>query len=229
MATRSSFPAAALALLAVAWLGLAQAAQTWTEGSNYEVLAPAQRTQVPADKVEVLEVFSYGCPACNLFQPTIAVLQRNLPARAQMVFLPAAFLPAEDWAVFQRAYFAAQALGIAERTHQQIFDAVWETGELATVDSDTHRLKNPLPAIEDVARCYARLTGVKAEVFLAVARSAAVDARMKAADAQIIAMQVPGTPTLVVNGKYRIVMSAIRSQDDLVDLVNYLVAREAPP
>jgi protein dithiol oxidoreductase (disulfide-forming) len=229
MTRRHAFAAALIAVLATLGPAVTQAAQDFTAGGNYDVLPTPQRTSVPAGKVEVMEVFSYGCPACNLFQPTIAVLQKNLPARAQMVFLPAAFLPAEDWPVFQRAYFAAQALKIAERTHQAIFDAVWETGELATVDSDTHRLKDPPPTIEDVARVYERLTGTRAEVFLATARSAAVEDRMKAADAQIIAMQVPGTPTLVVNGRYRINMSSIRTQGDLIGLVGYLVAKDAPP
>ena len=141
-----------LMMLAIALTPLAQAAQTWTEGTNFEVITPAQHTTVAAGKVEVMEVFSFGCPSCNRFQPVIEALEKSLPANAQMVFLPASFLPAEDWVVFQRGFFAAQALGIESRTHQAIFDAIWETGELQTIDSDTHRLKNPLPSIEDVAQ-----------------------------------------------------------------------------
>lgn len=63
----------------------------WVEGRNYVRLNGAQHTQVAAGKVEVLEVFSYGCPACNAFQPVIRRLERNLPAGAQMAFLPASF------------------------------------------------------------------------------------------------------------------------------------------
>jgi thiol:disulfide interchange protein DsbA len=220
------FGTATLVMLAILLAPMTHAAQTWTEGTSFEVINPAQHTSVAAGKVEVMEVFSFGCPACNRFQPAIAALEQNLPANAQMVFLPAAFLPAEDWVVFQRAYFAAQALGIEQRTHQAIFDAVWETGELQTVDTDTHRLKNPLPSIADAAKCYERLTGVKVEQFLAAANSAAVDAKMKAADTQIIAMHVPGTPCIVVNGKYRINMDSLQSLDDLIDLVRYLVDKE---
>jgi thiol:disulfide interchange protein DsbA len=214
-------------LLAFVLTPLAHAAQTWTEGTHYDVITPAQRTTVAAGKVEVMEVFSFGCPACNRFQPVIEALQRNLPANAQMVFLPASFQPAEDWVVFQRAFFAAQALGIEARTHQAIYDAIWETGELQTIDSDTRRMRNPLPSIEDVARAYERLTGVKAGVFLATANSPAVDAKMKAADAQITAMQVPGTPGIVVNGRYRINMDALQDLDGLISLVRYLVDKEA--
>jgi protein dithiol oxidoreductase (disulfide-forming) len=204
----------------------AQAAQTFTEGREYTLLAPAQSTSVQAGKIEVMEVFSYGCPACNTFEPRMNALRRALPASVQVVLLPAAFNTAEDWPMFQRAYLTAQILGVAERAHQGIFDAVWKTGELAVSDPATHRLKDPMPSIEDAARCYARLTGIKPEQFLATARSFSVDVKMKAADAQILAMQIPGTPCIVVNGKYRVKMDAV-GPDALIELVRFLVAKES--
>ena len=104
-----------------------------------------------------------------------------------------------------------------------------KTGELAIVDRATGRLKKPQPTIEDAAKCYERLTGVAPEKFLAAARSFSVDAKMRAADAQIFAMQVPSTPCIVVNGKYRVNMDSMRSTNDVVEVVRYLVAREAAP
>jgi protein dithiol oxidoreductase (disulfide-forming) len=214
-------------ILSALLLAPASYARSWVEGTDYELLTPAQATTVPAGKVEVMEVFSYGCPACNSFQPVMSALKRALPANAQLVFLPAAFNPAEDWPMFQRAYFAAQFLGVAERAHQGIFDAVWKTGELGISDPSTHRLKNPLPTIEDAARCYARLAGVKPETFVATANSFSVDMKMRAADAEITAMQVQSTPTLVVNGKYRVNREALASNDELIELVRSLVTRES--
>jgi len=206
----------------------AHAAQTWIEGTHYARLAPVQRTTVPAGKVEVLEVFSYGCPACNQFQPVIEQLKKSLPSNARMAFLPAAFKPEEGWAVFQRAYFAAQSLGVAERTHQAIFDAVWMTGELGIMDASGRGLKRQLPTIEDAAKCYERLAGIKPAAFLAAANSFGVDVKMRAADAQIYAMQVPGTPCIVVNGKYRVNIDSLRSVEELVEVVKFLVAQESP-
>ncbi len=204
-----------------------QTEQSWIEGRNYVSLVPAQHTNVAAGKVEVMEVFSYGCIACNNFQPVVEQLKRNLPPNAQLAFLPASFNPAEDWPMLQRAFFAAQSLGIAERTHQGMFDAVWKTGELAISDPATHRLKDPQPSIEDAADCYARMAGVKREAFLAAARSFDVDVKIRAADAQVAAMKVPGTPCIIVNGKYRVIMDSLKTSYDLIDLVNYLVARES--
>lgn len=218
-----------LALLAVLVYSSAVPARAapapWIEGTDYVVLEQAQPTTVPAGKVEVMEVFSYGCPFCNKFQPVIHQLERTLSRNTRMVFLPASFNPAEDWPLFQRAYFAAQALGIADRTHQAIYDAVWKTGELAIEDPSTNRLKRPLPSLEDVAHCYSRLTGVSAQTFVATARSFGVETRMHEADSQVMAMQVPSTPCIVVDGKYRIVMDSLHSIDDVIPLVKFLVAK----
>src|SRR5215469_7002585 len=213
-------PALLFSLLAALTTGRAGAAPDWTEGRDYFVLRQQSPTTVAPGKIEVLEVFSYGCPACNAFQPAMELLKKGLPPNAQLAYLPAAFNKAEDWPMYQRAYFAAQALGIAERTHQSMFDAVWKTGELANVDSQTHRLRSPQPTIEQAAKAYARWTGGKPEDFLAMANSFSVDARMRAADEQIVNMQVPGTPCIVVNGRYRI-GDSIRAADQLIPLVRF--------
>jgi thiol:disulfide interchange protein DsbA len=204
------------------------AAPAWTEGRDYAVLAQPQRTSVAPGKIEVLEVFSYACPACNAYQPTMALLKKGLPPNAQLAYLPAAFNKAEDWPMFQRAYFAAQALGIAERTHQLMFDAVWKSGELAVSDSQTHRLKDPQPTIEQAAQAYGRWTQVKPADFLAMAHSFTVDGRMRAADEQVMAMQVPGTPCIVVDGRYRLSDDITHGPADrLIALVQFLVARDS--
>jgi protein dithiol oxidoreductase (disulfide-forming) len=216
-----------LLLAFLALFALAAHAAPWTEGEDYAVITPAQGTSVPAGKVEVLEVFSYGCPACNAFQPTLQLLKKSLPANAQLAYLPAAFNTAEDWPMFQRAYLTAQALGIAERTHQQMYDAVWKSGELQTVIPGSNRLKSPQPTIEDAAKLYARWTGVKESDFLAMARSFGVDTKIRAAEAQIIAMQVPSTPTLVIGGRYRINNEVRHTPEQMVELVRFLIAKAA--
>jgi thiol:disulfide interchange protein DsbA len=215
-----------LASLMLALSPVARSAQTWTEGEQYQLVQPVQRTTVPAGKVEVLEVFSYGCIACNSFQPIMEKLKAGLPPNAQLAFLHAAFNTAESWPLFQRSYFAAQSLGIADRTHQAMFDAIWKTGELAVIDKATRQIRKPQPTLDDVAKFYARVAGVKPEAFIAAANSFTIDAKMKAADAQVAAMKVPGTPSLVVNGKYRVDMSGIASIEELVDLIRFLVDKE---
>lgn len=204
-------------------------AANFVAGNQYIVLPQPQPTNVAPGKVEVMEVFSYGCPACNAFQSIMKRLRAGLPANAQLVYLPASWHPEEDWHVFQRAFLTAQSLGVAEKAHDAMFEAVWSTGELAVSDPRTGRTVKKLPTIDDVARFYERVTGVKAADFLATAKSFGVDTKMRQADSQIIAMQVGATPTLVVNGKYRINAENLSSNDEFAELVKFLVAKESAP
>jgi len=205
----------------------AYGAGNWVQGSNYFLIRPELPTSVAPGKVEVTEVFSYACPACNRFYPVVDRLRAALPANAELTFVAAAFRADEDWPMFQRAYYTAQLMDIDKKTHDAAFDAVWKTGELAVFDARTQRIKVPPPGIEDAARFYARVAGVKPETFVANANSFGVDVKIRQADQLIRAAQVDETPTLLVNGKYRVTLGAAGGDDQLIELVKYLVAQES--
>jgi thiol:disulfide interchange protein DsbA len=205
--------------------GAAQAEPVWIEGEHYFLVDPPQPTSVAAGKVELVEVFSYACPACNHFYPVIDRLKAALPAGVQWRFLPASWHPEEDWKVFQRAYFAASALGIAERLHDRMFDAVWKSGELGTMEGA--RLKSPLPSLADVARFYEQAAKLKPGAFLEAAHSFSVDAQMREADAQVMAYRADSTPTLIINGKYRLTPRSAGGDEEFIALAKWLVAKES--
>ena len=208
------------------WLPAAAAETTWIEGQHYFVVKPTQATHVAAGSVELVEVFSYACPACNLYNPLINKLRAQLPAKAQLTYLPASWHPEEGWKTFQRAFFAAQSLGLVERTHDAVFDAIWRSGELAIMDTETKRPKRLLPTIAEASRWYAKTTNTTPEAFLAAAQSFSVDALMRQADEQIKAYQADGTPTIIVNGKYRLTPRSAGSDEQFISLVKWLVAKE---
>jgi protein dithiol oxidoreductase (disulfide-forming) len=212
--------------LALAMSSMAHAATVWTEGKHYFLVNPPKVPALAPGKVEVTEVFSYGCPACNVFVPVMHKLQQSLPANAVLTYLPASFNPSEDWPMFQLAFCTAQALGLAEQTHDAMFDAVWKTGEMAIIDPATERIKGHLPTIEDAARFYNRRTGVPIDRFLSTAKSFAVDVKVRSDEDAIQAYRVDRTPTIVVNGKYRLQVESAGGTDQLVELVNWLVAKE---
>lgn len=222
--------AGALVALATLLAGIGssvQAATDWQQGINYFLIEPPQPTSLGPGKIEVTEVFSYACPACNHFYPLADKLRQSLPANAELDFLPAGFRPDEDWPMFQRAFYAAQVLGIDKRTHDAMFDAVWKTGELGIVDPSTNRLKVPLPSIQDAAAFYAHVAGVKPEAFVAAANSFGVDTKVRQADQTIKSFRVESTPTIVVNGKYRLDVQSAGGQDQLIELVKWLVGKES--
>jgi thiol:disulfide interchange protein DsbA len=203
------------------------AAERWVEGQHYFAIKPAQPTAVAPGKVEVTEVFSYGCPACYTFYPLAEKIKAALPANAQLNYLPASWNAAEQWPLFQRTYFTAQALGVVDKTHQSKFNAIWAGTELAVIDRTTNRPKRPAPTLDNVAAFYERVGGVKKADFIKMAASFSVEAKMKSADAAIIAMKVDQTPTMVVQGKYRYTVGSAGGPDQVVELTKWLVAKES--
>lgn len=199
----------------------------WVEGKNYFRIEPAQPTSHPG-KIEVTEVFSYGCPACNAFHKTADQIAKSLPAGAVMNYLPAAFRPDENWPMYQRAFYAAQAMGIAGKSQDAMFDAVWKTGELATDNLTTGQLKPRAawPTINDAAKFYAKY-GVDPKEFVAVANSFSVNVKMKRADELVKAYGVDGTPTMIVDGKYRYGPATTGGYAQTVELTQWLVSKVA--
>lgn len=200
---------AVVAATALASHGVAQEAPVWQEGTNYFVIEPAQPVSTGA-QVEVLEVFSYACPHCASFQPYVIQIEESLPAGAQLRQLPAIFSPA--WEAFARAYFTAQSLGVLDSTHQQLFDAL-------------HRERRQMRDFDDLADFYAA-QGVDRERFVTTAHSFEVENKLAGARAQLPKLGIEGTPTVIVNGKYRITGASAGGYPQMVALVQWLVEQE---
>jgi protein dithiol oxidoreductase (disulfide-forming) len=199
----------------------------WVEGKNYFRIDPAQPTSTPG-KIEVTEVFSYGCPFCYQFNGLVEQMAKDLPRGAVMTYTPASFRPDENWPLMQRAFLTAQALGIEKQSHDAMFDAVNKSGELGILDSTSNRRKpeSAWPTIDDVAKFYAKY-GVKPEEFVATAKSFTITTKMKRADELVRAYEVDGTPAIIVNGKYRLSPTSAGGYPQAVELTQWLVSKEA--
>jgi len=207
----------------VAAAGASAQSVQWQEGKHYFRIDPPQVTAQP-DKVEVTEVFSYGCPACFSAAPKVKGFKAKLPANVVMSYVPASWNQGEQWPLFQRAYYAAQALGVAEKAHEDMFVAIWSGGPLTVVENG--KIKSPAPTLDDVAKFYEKY-GVKAADFTGAANSFAINTKMKKADAYIKATQVDSTPTFIVNGKYRLNGQSAGSWENLEAIILHLVAQES--
>jgi thiol:disulfide interchange protein DsbA len=200
----------------------------WVEGKHYFRIEPTQPKVTATDKIEVVEVFSYGCPACNQFHPIAQQLAASLPADAVMAYLPASFIPQENWPMLQRAYFTAKALGVADKGNDAMYEAVWKTNELSAMNASGTGLKprDALPTIADAAKVYAKFGADPAE-FVAVANSFSINMQVKRADDLVKGYGVTGTPTLVVDGKYRFDVNSAGGYPQTIELAKWLVAKEA--
>ena len=218
-----------LALLLLAVLALpaapsAMAQMLWQPGVHFEEITPAVPTTTPG-KIEVTEVFSYGCPYCYQAQPLVEKIKASLPPYAQMSFVHASFNPSEAWPMFQRAYITAKAMGIAEANHQAFFEAIWQTGEIELMNPQTQRVAQPLPNLAAAAQFYARHAGIKAEDFLARSTQPDIEEAVRHSDELVKNYGVTGTPSFVINGHYR-TGKGIRTADEMVGVINYLVGLE---
>lgn len=162
------------------------------------------------DKVEVAEVFSYSCVHCFQFQARISDWARGQPAHVNFTSVPAAF--GGYWTSYARAYFAAESLGLLERTHEAVYRAVHVTGALP-VQNVSHA---------EIAAFYGTL-GADPKRFAAAMQGKAVEARIERARKFAMDVGVEGTPTLVVAGRYRV---TARTLDDAWRTIDFLVARE---
>jgi thiol:disulfide interchange protein DsbA len=198
----------------------------WVEGKNYFRIDPVQPTSSPG-KIEVTEVFSYGCPFCYQFNGLVEQMAKDLPRGTVMTYTPASFRPDENWPLLQRAFLTAQALGVEKQSHDAMFDAV-NKGGLSIMDSSSERRKpqSAWPTIDDVAKVYAKY-GVKPEDFVATANSFTINTKMKRADELVRAYEVDGTPAIIVNGKYRLSPASAGGYPQAVELTQWLVSKEA--
>ena len=161
-----------------------------------------------AGGIEVAEVFNYTCIHCANFQPLVNAWKKKLPADVKFRYVPSAFGGVNDNA--SRAFFAAEALGVQERTHDAIFKAVFIDKKIKT------------GSLEDFADVYAGL-GVDRAKMLAVMNGTTVSAKLNRARQFAARTGVNGTPMLVINGKYRV---TARTLEDSLRVAEYLIAKE---
>lgn len=184
---------------------LAQAA--FEEGKHYERLPIPVDTR-DADKVEVVEVFSYGCIHCKNFQSAVDPWRANLPDAVDFYRMPATFNP--SWEALAQLYYTAEALGVTEQVHGPIFTAIHDRGV---------NLTDP----KLMAELFEKEAGIDPERFQQVFNSFSVRSRVQQAHARGMAYRLSGTPTLIVDGMYRVDGRMAGGNDQMLAVVDYLV------
>ena len=197
---------ALLALLAVT----NSAAQEFIAGQHYQEVKPAVATSAGEGKVEVLELFWYGCPHCYAFEPQLSEWAKNKPDYVEFVRVPAVF--AHNWEIHARAYYAAQQLGVLEKIHQALFDAIHKQGRKVFTE-------------EELTEFFVD-QGVEAAAFTKAYNSFDVDTKTRHAIALTREYGITGVPALIVNGKYRSSAQEAGDFTTLLKLVDFLADKE---
>lgn len=188
-------------------------ASTLTPGVDYAEIPNGQPYLPLNGKVEVVEVFGYVCPACAQFQPLVNSWEKKLPANVRFTYVPAAF--GGPWITYAKAYYASESLGLVERTHNDLFKAIH-------IDQ-TLKGERGQDSVADVAAFYGK-HGVDPKQFASTMESFAVNAKLNKAKQWAMRSGLEGTPTIIVNGKYRVLG---RSFADMLRIADLLVAQES--
>ena len=200
----------ALSLLFSSQLSMAQQ-EKFQEGVHYFSLNQAT-AQADSDTVEVTEIFSYACSHCNTFEPYVQNWAKTKPANAKLTRIPVVF-GNRSYEMMARAYIAADMMGIVEETHVALMDAIWKE-------------RKQFRTLDQLADFYAGF-GVEKSAFLAHYQSFAADSQLRKDQRDVLQFGITGTPSLVVNRKYRIVTSKdVPGFEVMLDVANFLVEKE---
>lgn len=182
--------------------------QAFEEGRHFERIASPGTT--PSDRVEVIEAFAYPCPACRNFHPIISHWEANAPDHVVFRRVP---VPLQrGWDLFALAYFTAQTLNAGEEAHAGMFRAL-------------HDERRMVRNFDDIAAIYADY-GIDPAEFVSTSESFAVDSLMRRNQVELTRFGVRHTPTMIVQGKWRLVPGAFTSYQEMMQAVDYLVAKE---
>ena len=181
-------------------------------GKHYAVLSPAQPTSTSPGKVEVAEIFMFGCPGCFGFEPSIHAWLEQKADYINFVRVPAQWSSHPESPMHARAYYTAEALGKLGEFEQDFFDEV-------------HRKGNLLDTEEKLVAFFAA-HGVDEAAFKSTFNSFAVNAKLKRAEELVQRYRVQSTPSVVVNGKYLTVGRMAGSVEAWFAIIEDLAARE---
>ncbi len=198
-----------LALMPLAMSSYAQI-EKYVAGTHYTVLNNPVNTR-DASKVEVLEVFWYGCSHCFRFEPLINDYKENAPDYVDFALFPAMWNALME--VHAQVYYAAEALDALDVLHEPIFNAI---------NLEGNRLQNE----RQIGALFAE-HGISQEDFEAAFNSFTVRTKVNQAKSRMQAYQIRSTPNMIVNGKYLVMTDAsVPTQQDMLDVVKFLVEKE---
>jgi len=184
-------------------------AEEYVAGKHYEILDSPSVTRDPS-KVEVVEVFWFGCNHCFALESYILPWKKTLPKDVDYWKSHATWNPTLK--IHARLFYSAKALGIEDKIVPGAFTAIQREGRFLTGNSELEY--------------FFKGFGVEKEKYLSVSNSFGVNNAVKQADNRMRQWTITGVPTLIVNGKYKVSGTREVGTDRLLDVVDFLIEKE---
>ena len=184
-------------------------AEEYVEGRHYQILDNPTVTRNPS-KVEVVEVFWFGCNHCYSLESYIQPWKRNLPNDVD--FWKSHITWNAQAETHARLFYSAKALGIEEKAIPAAFTAIWREGRNLLGNSEVEY--------------FFKGFGIEKERYLSVSNSFGVNNAVKQANNRMRQWTVTGVPTIIVNGKYKVSGTREIGTSKLLDVVDFLIEKE---
>jgi thiol:disulfide interchange protein DsbA len=192
-------------------------ASKWIEDKNYKTLSPAQPTSTPPDKVEVVEVFWYGCGHCYHLDSYI----ENWRQKGQAPYINFQRVPVmwgEPHKAHARLFYTLEALGKLEQLHTPVFREIH-------VNNNFLAAKDPAET-ERLQRAFLKANGVSDADFDRTYRSFSVESKLRRAEELTRRYKVTGVPMIVINGKFTSDVGLAGGEQQLISLMTDVAASE---
>ena len=176
---------------------------------KYQLVLPVQPTETPG-KIEVVDVFWYGCPHCFRFLPVMEEFEADLPEFVEVRRMPAIFR--KSWVVHAKGYYAALLLGKAADIHRPLFVAI-------------HVDKSKLGTRDELKAFFAKF-GIGGADFDATFDSFGVESLVQKSMVMQGRYGVRRTPSVIVNGKYLVSGSLAGSYKNMLKVIRILADKE---
>lgn len=187
----------------------ANAAQPIEAGKQYVELSSPVPVSKPG-KIEVVELFWYGCPHCYHFEPIINPWVKKQPADVHFIRIPAMF--GGVWDAHGQLFVTLETMGVEEKVHAAIFDAIQNQGK---------KLAKP----DEMAE-FLETQGIDKDAFLKAYNSFGVKSQVEKDKKLAMAYQISGVPTMIVNGKYRFDIGSAGGPEQALQVADQLIAKE---
>jgi thiol:disulfide interchange protein DsbA len=185
------------------------AADVPVEGTDYQLLSPAQPTSNPS-KIVVTEFFSYECSHCFAFYPVVTAWANKLPKDVVFDRVPVS-LGRAAWQPISQAFYALQAIDKLEQLDSLIFNAI--------------HVQNVRLEDEQSITAFVAKQGVSAADFNAAYNSFSAKSSTLRAEQMMKAYRVQGTPALVVDGKYVVLAEGTKSHEEWLARADKVIAK----
>ena len=180
----------------------------FSEGSDYVTKFPNEQPKNPV----LMEFFSYMCPHCFNFEPTMKRWIAQKPESVELIRIPVSFGQNGAWGVAARAYYIAEELNMIDQFSDAIFRKI-------------HIEKRPPSTEKAIGQIFLAL-GVSDSAFKKAASSFNVDSKLRKAEFLTKKYKVSGVPYFLINKKYETGKNSYESEQTLFRLWNFLPAKD---